>query len=245
MLPLSCGIRHRGSSIYGCTKGCGLSRVFRVGFYCRWFPLQNFGNAGGWRTRIPGGTARKNHRFRTPSARRSGSAGWFGYRGYSRRVQRTTGAKKRRIQMRVSLLAMALTLTASPAVNDVASSPTAAVRADGTVVDHKSEPTYIEERVKVIGDRTELKGLIGKDGIARKYDSSTGRYFVEFPEWLGARPSASADVPRPGPAVVNYDIHPVDLELVPILSMHAARKQRDRRREQEREREEEEPKDEL
>ena len=119
------------------------------------------------------------------------------------------------------------------------------VRADGTVVDHKSEPTYIEERVKVIGDRTELKGLIGKDGIARKYDSSTGRYFVEFPEWLGARPSASADVPRPGPAVVNYDIHPVDLELVPILSMHAARKQRDRRREQEREREEEEPKDEL
>jgi len=147
--------------------------------------------------------------------------------------------------MRVSLLAMALTLTASPAVNDVASSPTAAVRADGTVVDHKSEPTYIEERVKVIGDRTELKGLIGKDGIARKYDSSTGRYFVEFPEWLGARPSASADVPRPGPAVVNYDIHPVDLELVPILSMHAARKQRDRRREQEREREEEEPKDEL
>jgi hypothetical protein len=181
-----------------------------------------------------------------PSARsRSGSAGWFGYRGYSRRVQRTTGAKKRRIQMRVSLLAMALTLTASPAVNDVASSPTAAVRADGTVVDHKSEPTYIEERVKVIGDRTELKGLIGKDGIARKYDSSTGRYFVEFPEWLGARPSASADVPRPGPAVVNYDIHPVDLELVPILSMHAARKQRDRRREQEREREEEEPKDEL
>jgi hypothetical protein len=67
----------------------------------------------------------------------------------------------------------------------------------------------------------------------------------EFPEWLGARPSASADVPRPGPAVVNYDIHPVDLELVPILSMHAARKQRDRRREQEREREEEEPKDEL
>ena len=177
--------------------------------------------------------------------RRCGSAGWFGYRGYSRRVQRTTGAKKRRIQMRVALLAMALTLTASPAVNDVASSPTAAVRADGTVVDHKSERTYIEERVKVIGDRTELKGLIGKDGIARKYDSSTGRYFVEFPEWLGARPSASADVPRPGPAVVNYDIHPVDLELVPILSMHAVRKQRDRRREQEREREEEEPKDEL
>jgi hypothetical protein len=154
--------------------------------------------------------------------------------------------------MRGSLVAMALTLTASPAVNDVASSPTAGVRADGTVVDHNSEPTFIEERVQVIGGRNELKGLIGKEGIARSYDISTGRYFVEFPEgtnswseWLGARPSASADVPRAGPAVVVYDIHPVDLELVPILSMHAARKQRDRRREHEREREEEEPKDEL
>ena len=109
-----------------------------------------------------------------------------------------------------------------------------------------------ERNAVLAAERPELKGLIGKEGIARSYDINTGRYFVEFPEgtnswseWLGARPSASADVPRAGPAVVVYDIHPVDLELVPILSMHAARKQRDRRREHEREREEEEPKDEL